>query len=542
MNLAIQPTPVASTIRELQTKSTSTSFSYDVLKTVVEKRWCKLRDKYVCLDGDQLRIYTRKSAKDYFESCPRIKIVRKETKKMKDGSETCTQNVSYKQFFPTWAADPQIRSVDDIYFDVSTKDSRPNCINLWKGFAIDQHTPDNRDVDITHLLDHIKLMCGGDSEQKAYEYFLDWLAHMFQKPYEKPQTYPIFGGKQGVGKTKIEELVTNMIGRCAVVKSTKFDLLFGKFNGGVSHKLLVVCNEGDSSASKQFAEVIKNFADAKVLNIQKKYQEAVSEESYHRLWMVTNHYNHFGVVAKGERRPFFMYASSEKLNESPQLQSQYFTKLAAMVDSKDVQWKFFKFLMARDLTRFNPRVAVKTNFHKEREKSSTPMLVRFLVGVLSDEDAPLKVRSNVMYKRYATWLSEQGQLYSRSNKAFTMELKSYNTDSGTTLVEFKKSGCMYMIFNKQALLQYIQQQYDYTGDDEDAIDVTHSRSKHQAELDDKDEEINRLKAELETKNKLIEQLQRKLSDRNRPRFKLVARLKQPNDSGFRSQDEKHVLA
>lgn len=532
MNLT--PLSECESIDELQTKSKASAFAYEVLKTVVEKRWCKLfPDKYAFFNGDEVQILTTSATKDYFKCCPKIKVVGKRTKQHADGSETTEPSYKYYPFFKRWEADHTIRKLDSIYFDVSTTDSRPRCYNTWKGFAIARDSKQeefNKDEELKFILDHIKRLCGGDTEPEAYEYFINWLAHMFQKPEEKPQTYPIFGGRQGIGKTKLEELVTNMIGQTAVVKSSKFDMLFGKFNGAVSKKLLVICNEGDSNSSKQFAEVIKDFADTKVIYVQKKYGEATSENSYHRLWMVTNHANNFGTIGKGERRPFFLYASSYVLNLPQQEREEYCTKLANHVDNKQVQRAFYKFLMSRDLSDFNPRVAVKTKFHKQREKTSTPLLVRFLVGVLSDEHGKLTFQSSQLYNRFTTWLTEQGQQYSRSNKAFSQELKSYNIDSGKKLIEFKKSGCMWIMLDKKQLLEYIQNQYDYTGDDEDTIIVDRKTRNNELE-----EEVKQLKDELKKKQTMIDQLEAKLKRLQKP----IQRLQKPR---IRYQAKRPALA
>lgn len=495
------------------------SFPYDKLKRFVERDWAKVGSQYALIKPSGsttvVRYFSKSEASSYFDSAPRIKTV---SRKHDPATDATNETTTYSPFFKRWSKDPSIRVLSEIYTDHSTTKSRPNCLNLWNGFLIEQHPLPKTQPDLTFLLNHIKTLCGGDTEQQLYEYVLNWVAHLVQKPGEKPETYLIVSGRQGVGKGKFMELIRSIIGNDVFHSTSKYDEVFGKFNASISGKLLVVVNEGDAPNARKYKEIIKDFVDAPTLSIHEKYRPVQVCKSAHRLICVTNNYNSYGIVAKSERRPCLMYPDHHVLNRSPEEQKRYFATLAKMVASKDIQRAFFEMLKNRPLDNFNPRVACKSKFQYAREKNATPMVVRFIVGVLSDPHVKEhKYQSSVLYKRFCAWLKEEGLIYGRAQRAFSMELSSYNTDSGKMLFQKHKSGCMFYILDKPSILQYFKQQYDVSVDDESAIEVSATNWK---------EKYHQLEELFEMQTKEIKELKRcnaQLKALKRPGIRFVKR-------------------
>jgi len=68
-------------------------------------------------------------------------------------------------------------------------------------------------------------LCGDD--EKHYEYFLNYIAHMIQKPNEKISIAFIFKGKQGTGKNTLLDTIGNLINKQHYITSSKSDDFFG---------------------------------------------------------------------------------------------------------------------------------------------------------------------------------------------------------------------------------------------------------------------------------------------------------------------------
>lgn len=190
----------ASNFSELCKMTDMKSFPYDRLKRFVERDWAKVGCQYAlitpCRNTMMVRYYSKSETKSYFDSAPRIKTVSK--KHDPENGEATNETITYSPFFKRWSSDPTIRTLKEIYTDHSTTKSRHNCLNLWNGFLIEQHPLPEPAPDLSFILDHIKTLCGGEKERQLYEYVLNWLAHLVQKPGEKPETFLIVAGNQGV--------------------------------------------------------------------------------------------------------------------------------------------------------------------------------------------------------------------------------------------------------------------------------------------------------------------------------------------------------
>ena len=77
----------------------------------------------------------------------------------------------------------------------------PGFYNLWRGFAVEP-----RKGDCSKFLAHVREnVCQGDDD--LYAWVMAWFADIFQRPAVKCGTSLALRGKQGVGKTKIGEVM-----------------------------------------------------------------------------------------------------------------------------------------------------------------------------------------------------------------------------------------------------------------------------------------------------------------------------------------------
>lgn len=136
------------------------------------------------------------------------------------------------------------------------------------------------------FIKHIRKSMGEDGE-----WFLDWLADIFQNPGRKPGTCTVLVGKPGTGKTLIGNIICSVIGdRHAYMGA--FHTTFGKgtdFNEHMSAKLFVQLDEMELGLQKKTIEAAIKVATTDVtIRINPKGFPAWTETSFHRYLFTTN--------------------------------------------------------------------------------------------------------------------------------------------------------------------------------------------------------------------------------------------------------------
>ena len=91
---------------------------------------------------------------------------------------------------------------------------------------------------------------------ELYEWLLDWMAHLFQFPQEKPGTAVVLTGGQGAGKSIVGNVLKKLLGRYHVV-AEKSEHVVGRFNDHLEDCLRLQCEEAFWGGSKQAAGALK---------------------------------------------------------------------------------------------------------------------------------------------------------------------------------------------------------------------------------------------------------------------------------------------
>src|SRR5262249_47759153 len=103
-----------------------------------------------------------------------------------------------------WMRHPKRRKYQDIGF--FPRRNVPDYYNLWRGFAVEP-----RKGDCSKFLAHVREN-GCQNNDALYTWVMAWLADIFQHPEIKCGTSLVFRGKQGVGKTKLGEVMRGLLG------------------------------------------------------------------------------------------------------------------------------------------------------------------------------------------------------------------------------------------------------------------------------------------------------------------------------------------
>lgn len=251
-----------------------------------------------------------------------------------------------KSFILKWLSDENIKFYNNVDY-YPTMDMCPeNTFNLWNDFPI-KSIPLDKDADTSLLHFHLKTLLKGD--EKDYDWFLNWLAHIVQYPHKKTEVAVVFYDKQqGTGKSLIaEEFLKKIIGDNKMITTCRTDKVFGKFTN-TQGKILCVLNEASGKETFELNEVIKESITGKTIEMEKKGVDSLRIRDYLNYIITTNNLNCIK-LEEGDRR-FMVFATSSELKGNV----NYFNNLASALDDDVIMRKFYEELMNRDLSKFNP--------------------------------------------------------------------------------------------------------------------------------------------------------------------------------------------
>lgn len=291
-------------------------------------------------------------------------------------------------------------------------------LNLWKGWKI-ASTQGNVDI----FLKLIESLCNDD--KNAENYLLDYLAHLVQKPMEKPEVAIVMRGEQGVGKGSLMKLLARFNDNFKHLSSSQS--LVGQFSGHLQDAYIVFADESVWGGDKQAEGRLKALITEEKISIRAMRKDEVQIRSFVRLFVASN--ESWAVpVGEGDRRYFVLDCSSRyKGHTQP---GQFFHVLNKWMDEGGAE-AVFHFLQNRDISSFNPRVFPKTKARTELQKLSLAPAPKFLYEMLSGQ-APMsddtmdlledgiarRFKRNSLYADFSDWCKTHNRGYVASVDEF----------------------------------------------------------------------------------------------------------------------------
>lgn len=253
--------------------------------------------------------------------------------------------------YTAWKENRASKRFNGVTFDPSREGNDHGYFNLWQGFKL---VPDFSGVEkCESMLDHIKhIYCGGN--ESYYTYFVQWLAHMVQKPEEKPEVAVILrSSEKGSGKSTLISSFIRPLLKNNQMSTASESHVTGRFNGHLADKLVLTLEEATFAGDKGSNNVIKDLITSEVITIEKKHAEPIGIRSYLRVINITN--SDWSVPAsKDERRYFVLDVDGSKAQSV-----SYFSKLYSDMENGGRE-QLFGFLKQLDISDFDKRNAPKT--------------------------------------------------------------------------------------------------------------------------------------------------------------------------------------
>jgi hypothetical protein len=178
------------------------------------------------------------------------------------------------------------------------REAPAGAFNTWRAWAVDPDPLPAPEQRCPRVLEHLRLVFGEHAD-----WGFDWLAHLFQRPWQKPGTTIILRGDEGAGK----DLPAEYLGRIlrvhyAPVADPKH--LTGAFNGHLARAVLVHASDSVWGGDRAAGGKLRAMVTQTRLPLELKGQDAVMVDSFARFWISTN--ATWAIEAARESRRWFV--------------------------------------------------------------------------------------------------------------------------------------------------------------------------------------------------------------------------------------------
>lgn len=298
--------------------------------------------------------------------------------------------------------------------------------NLWQGYAV---TADPR-ADCSKFLSHLKeVICSGVDEH--YEYCLNWLAMMIQRPWQLPETAIVLLSGQGTGKGMIVEYVGRLLQR-HYKHITNKDHIVGTFTGHLQDAVLVFADELCWEGSKSDAGALKGLITEGERMMERKYAEATKVKNCVHLVVASN--EAWAVPAETSDRRFFVL----DVSNHRQGDRMYFSALAQEMEGSGPSG-LLAHLQTRNINTFDSREFPKTTARLQQQLRSLDeadqWIHEFLInGSVSPEAQwASRIVKLTALEAFRTWRTRNGVRNAVvSHAIIAPALKKYGVTTGKT--------------------------------------------------------------------------------------------------------------
>ncbi|MCF1458981.1 MAG: DUF5906 domain-containing protein [Shewanella sp.] len=282
-----------------------------------------------------------------------------------------------------------------VTFQPNTKACPSNVFNLWQGFKV---VPEKGDCG--PFLHHVRqAICGGDEEVNRY--LLQWLAHMLQKPDEKPSVAVLLKSVEGTGKGTLARPFGEILGQ-HFVQLNGDDQLTGRFNSIVANRLMVFADEVKLTDTRT-ADKLKALISEPTVSMERKKIDPEPIPNFARFIFSSNH-DHVLLAGQRERRylvvePDARYAQNEA----------HFSSLYRWLKKGGARY-LLNYLMTLDIRDFNPHKApVTRGLIAEKLQSMKPVqqwCYEWLEKVSTGEPMPARIGGAHLARKFRDWASD----------------------------------------------------------------------------------------------------------------------------------------
>jgi hypothetical protein len=302
-------------------------------------------------------------------------------------------------------------------------------LNLFTYFDNDNDNECKDDIFInSDFYLHIKdIICYNND--KLFNYILNFIAHLIQKPYENPEVGLIFYSYlHGIGKNMFAEIfISKLIGRKYLTLLKNGNGFFNKFNSTQMNKLVVVFDELKANGSEfvKNYNFLKGIITSSKLHIELKGFEAFEIDNFARYIFLSNN-KHIIYIEPHDRRFVSFECNSEYFEDMPKTEKrEYFNNMFKLLNNDKFIKSSFNYFCNRDITNWHPRMIVHSKLKSEMNSFNMKNIYSFMLDFIQEYDKDIYTDDNLyfrfmaksLYDYYKMWCDEHNE---RKNKYKTV--------------------------------------------------------------------------------------------------------------------------
>ena len=182
-----------------------------------------------------------------------------------------------------WMRNKDRRSYDGFCF-LPGKEAPARFYNLWRGFSVEPNAGPHPALSL--FLEHLlKQVC--ESDEELYNWLVDFLAHLIQRPWEKPRVALVLQGGKGVGKSIVFQILGSILGGHFTVAANR-RYLTSTFNSYLEGCLLLCFEEAFWSGDKHAEGSLKDLITGDAHLIEHKGREPYTVRNCTRVVILGN--------------------------------------------------------------------------------------------------------------------------------------------------------------------------------------------------------------------------------------------------------------
>jgi hypothetical protein len=267
-----------------------------------------------------------------------------------------------------WLNNNKRRDIDKLILDPRYTGNNPRIVNQWQDYPIVA-----RQGDCSKTLAYYKdVITSGIDE--LYELVLDYLAHLIQKPWEKPEFAIVLVGLKGVGKTKFVQIIQRLIGELYYFQTSNPDDIYGRFKKHLMNKLVTMLEEMTWGGDKRKEGMLQDLISGRTLNIEIKHGPTITVENLLRVIIDSN--SAWVVPTSHDERRFAVL----KVSDAHRKDYEYFAAIDNELDNGGAEALMYV-LKNRDISKFNIRRAPATIGLIEQTLEGLPELDKWWISV-----------------------------------------------------------------------------------------------------------------------------------------------------------------
>lgn len=391
-------------------------------------------------------------------------------------------------------------NIYDIIIDTHKPFIYNDSINTFAGF---KHNKDGKcskqsKIGRDMMLDFIKQVWCNNNEE-SYEYVLNWMANMIQGNKNSTILY-LKSYIEGIGKSTVTQFILyHVLGKDICIEANS-DALKSSYNEILSGKLMVVFEELENTGDKDWSIMstkLKRWSTSNEVIYSDKYIKSYTSNNINNYIINTNVE---AIKASEGRRYYILDLSTQYKNDHI-----FFNELYETCFNDAVGSAFYKFMLNRDVKKFNPQNFTETQSKKIAQSDRLHPLFKFIKFNYIFDGLDMKILTKELYEQYLQYIALTNNVNKITKNKMIALLREHNIDYKTT-----NSKMIYNITNKQ--LKEIGNKYKWFFDDD------------AEEIDD-----NRLIKTGTAVNLVIEPNEAKLLKEIERLNKIIDELKQPAD-------------